>query len=107
MRLVIIGVILTMMLPLLAQEIISMSCAEDVIQTLLEQHGKEQQFRIERGVHQVASLWRNVDGTSEEFENFCKTHFVSDEQKINNLFEKFSNYINLKLKYLVTSLLSL
>lgn len=95
MRLLIIGVILTMMLPLFAQEVISDSCAENVIKALLEQHGKEQQFRIERGVHQVASLWRNVDGNSEEFENFCKTHFISDAEKINNLFEKFSHYIEI------------
>jgi hypothetical protein len=43
-------------------------------------------FRIERGVEQVANLWREEDGTSEDFELFCKNYFISDSEALNVLF---------------------
>ena len=43
-------------------------------------------FRIERGVRQVANLWREEDGSAEEFARFCKTSFVADSDELANLF---------------------
>ena len=40
---------------------------------LLEKHGDSQRFRIEKGVDQVASLWRETDGTKKEFEDLNST----------------------------------
>ena len=43
-------------------------------------------FRIERGVRQVADLWRESDGTVEEFANFVKSSFIFDEAELTQLF---------------------
>ena len=42
-----------------------------VTNELVGKYGDSQKFRIERGVSQVALLWRNSDGTQAEFEEFC------------------------------------
>jgi hypothetical protein len=49
-----------------------------VIDNLLQTHGNNHQFRIERGVTQTASFWRESDGSETDFENFCKKYFISD-----------------------------
>ena len=33
---------------------------------------------VERGVKQAAALWRNEDGSQQEFEQFCKKYFCKD-----------------------------
>ena len=43
-------------------------------------------LRIERGVRQVADLWREADGSTEEFAQFVKTSFVADEAELLQLF---------------------
>jgi hypothetical protein len=43
-------------------------------------------LRIERGVRQVADLWRESDGTAEDFANFCKTSFIADSAQLAQLF---------------------
>jgi hypothetical protein len=67
---------------------ISPSDMEKVISQLKAKHGEAAAFRIERGVRQVAALWRENDGTPEEFEKFCTDHFVSGDSAINNLYKK-------------------
>ncbi|QKG79614.1 hypothetical protein [Tenuifilum thalassicum] len=57
---------------------------------LVKQHGDSQKVRIEKGVAQVASLWRVADGTEADFENFCKEQFVSNEKDLDLLFNKLS-----------------
>lgn len=61
-----------------------------VTSELIKQHGEAQKERIERGVNQVAMLWRATDGTEMEFEQFCTTQFVSDEAELSQLFDKLS-----------------
>ena len=36
-------------------------------------------FRIERGVKQVAELWRESDGSQDDFVQFCKSFFVAED----------------------------
>ena len=60
------------------------------IDKLIEKHGSDLQFRIERGVNQVANLWRTSDGSVEDFESFCQEEFVADAQQLHTLFEKLS-----------------
>ncbi len=60
------------------------------IDTLVSTYGKDQQFRIERGVRQVASLWRTEDGTIDEFGQFCKQHFISNPDELDLVFQKIS-----------------
>ncbi|HKK11037.1 MAG TPA: hypothetical protein VJ939_09375 [Bacteroidales bacterium] len=52
------------------------SVVEQVKSTLIEKHGNAEQFRIERGVSQAASLWREIDGSPADFKVFCTNHFV-------------------------------
>ncbi len=58
----------------------------DVISAMKDSLGSEATFRIERGVQQVANLWRESDGTAEEFTEFCKKNFVTEESQIDKLF---------------------
>jgi len=59
---------------------------KNVIQQLKDSLGNETSFRIERGVQQTAGLWREQDGSQEEFAAFCKTAFVADTAQLSALF---------------------
>jgi hypothetical protein len=61
---------------------------EKVISQLTDSLGAAHQFRIERGVNQVADLWRESDGSTTDFEQFCKQNFVADDAAIKTLFGK-------------------
>ena len=90
------------------ERFISEKQAEKVIAQLKDSLGQSYSFRIERGVHQVADLWRASDGSEDDFATFCKTDFVADTAKLNTLFTKlernfeilngYFNDIDLKLK---------
>jgi hypothetical protein len=54
-------------------------------QALIAKHGEAQRARIERGVTQVASLWRAEDG---DFEKFVADHFLSDQKEIDKAFSR-------------------
>lgn len=69
---------------------ISDATVKKVITELVKQHGDSQKERIERGVAQVAMLWRITDGTETDFEQFCTTQFVSDDAALEQLFNKLS-----------------
>lgn len=60
---------------------------KEVIAQLADSLGTGDLFRIERGVQQVASLWRDSDGPEQEFATFCKESFVSDTTELKKLFE--------------------
>lgn len=63
---------------------------QKTIQSLITKHGDDYKFKIERGVNQVANLWRVADGTTEDFEKFCDENFVTDEVQLDALFQKLS-----------------
>ncbi|HPR24837.1 hypothetical protein [Lentimicrobium sp.] len=67
---------------------IEQTAVEKVIQTLNDSLGEAPKFRIERGVQQVANLWRESDGTVEDFEDFCLGNFVAEEPALENLYRK-------------------
>jgi hypothetical protein len=48
--------------------------------------GETSAFRIDRGVRQVADLWRESDGTRDDFSQFCKTSFIADTVQLTLLF---------------------
>lgn len=60
--------------------------ADEVISALKDSLGTSAEFRIERGVRQVANLWREADGTPEEFATFCKKNFAADDAQLEKLF---------------------
>jgi hypothetical protein len=63
---------------------------QNVSKKLIDKHGENSKFRIERGVQQVANLWRQSDGTDSDFEKFCLEQFVSKDEDIETLFKKLS-----------------
>ena len=46
--------------------------------------------RMERGVKQAAALWREEDGTKEEFQAFVQEHYAQTEEERTALFESLS-----------------
>ena len=46
--------------------------------------------RMERAVKQVAALWREEDGTKEEFQAFVEEHYAKTEEERTALFESLS-----------------
>lgn len=67
---------------------IDASSMEKVKQALIKKYGDDQQFRIERGVAQAAALWRNEDGSTADFADFCQAEFVGDPQQLTILYNK-------------------
>jgi hypothetical protein len=57
-------------------------------------------LRIERGVRQVADLWRESDGSPEEFANFCKTSFIADPSQLSMLFDTLERNFEILTGYL-------
>lgn len=80
----------------------------NVIDSLSQLEADTNNFRIQRGARQVASLWRPQDGTAHDYETFCIDNFVTDSTSLLHLFNKlernfelFNGYfhkIDLKLK---------
>jgi hypothetical protein len=69
---------------------ITQAQVEQTQKAMLEKFGDSQKFRIERGVNQVANLWRTSDGTFDEFNTFCEERFVADAAELETLFNKLS-----------------
>ncbi|MFY9153123.1 MAG: hypothetical protein WAO52_13990 [Prolixibacteraceae bacterium] len=47
---------------------------------------------IEKGVKHAASLWRESDGTSEDFVKFCSENYISEPAKKEAVFTRFAEY---------------
>ena len=60
------------------------------IESLIDKHGKDINFHAERGVNQVANLWRDTDGSINDFEKFCQEQFIANPDELHSLFEKLS-----------------
>ncbi len=77
---------------------------DDVILQLEKKHGEEQADRIARGVKQVARFWREGDGTSEDFAQFCLAQFIVDPIALQETFERFER--NLEQIYGLNTIMS-
>lgn len=69
---------------------ISKVTVKSTVKELVSQYGESIKVRAERGVNHAASLWRNTNGSEEEFKSFCMNQFIADEQKRSQVFEKVS-----------------
>ncbi len=67
------------------------AAVERVIDRLVEQHGEIEADRIRRGVSQTAALWREADGSSDDFEAFCLAHFISDREELDEVFDRLEH----------------
>ena len=74
---------------------IDTALAENVSKSIISEKGETSRFRVERGVAQVAALWRKEDGTPEEFNAFCKTGFIADAAQLDTLFEKIQRNLEI------------
>ncbi|MFW6350833.1 MAG: hypothetical protein ACOC2E_00460 [Bacteroidota bacterium] len=64
---------------------------EKVKDQLMEEYGREHEFRIERGVEKAALLWRESDGTTEDFSDFCMENFIADQSELDQVFDRLAN----------------
>jgi len=64
---------------------------EKMITKLVDKHGSEHKFRIERGVNQAATLWRNSDGSVKIFEDFVSENFIADQKELDMVFDRLAN----------------
>ncbi len=53
---------------------------------ITEEHGNIHRFRIQKGIEQVSCFWCEKDGNIQDFNNFCKKNFISNDKL---LFENF------------------
>jgi hypothetical protein len=56
---------------------------------LIARYGEKERARLERGLKQVASFWREADGDRPVFEDFVRTHFAGDKKTLDTMFERF------------------
>ncbi|MGE5383762.1 MAG: hypothetical protein ACM3PX_10080, partial [Omnitrophica WOR_2 bacterium] len=70
---------------------IDKSTMEKVKSILINKYGEDAKFRIERGVQQAGSLWRDTDGSAEDFQTFCVDNFVNDEVALDRLYTKLEH----------------
>lgn len=65
------------------------------IKALTEKHGEAAAFRIDRGVRQAASLWRDTDGNAADFEKFCTDQFVAGAPELEALYKKLERNLEI------------
>jgi hypothetical protein len=63
--------------------------ASAVKKELVAKYGEGQKPRIEKGVGQVASFWREEDGGREDFTSFIILNFAGTPEKLHVLFNRF------------------
>lgn len=63
---------------------------DNTISELLNKFGQDNKFRIERGVYQTASLWKEEDGSAEQFKEFCLSNYIKDTNELLNVFNRVS-----------------
>lgn len=73
---------------------------DQTILKLKEKHGSQHQFRIERGVKQIASVWQVSDGDDEAFSAFAMDHFIADKAELDLLFDRCANNFEYLFGYL-------
>lgn len=66
-------------------------CMLGLVEEMKKKFGDEHVNRIRQGVNQVADLWRDEDGTAEDWHKFCLENFVADEEGLNKLFNRFQD----------------
>jgi len=62
---------------------------------LVAAYGEEQRARLQRGIHQVANLWRGSDGDAAVFEDFVTRNFACDGESLDAMFERFERLLTI------------
>ena len=72
--------------------VISPQAADQVIAKLSEQENVDKTL-IDKGVHQVARLWQETDGSEADFIQYCLEHYISNPEEKKKVFLKISDYL--------------
>jgi hypothetical protein len=72
---------------------INETIVQAAVDTIKAQNPAADQAIPGKGVKHAASLWREEDGTPDEFTEFVKQNYISEESKRKEVFEKISNYL--------------
>lgn len=72
--------------------LISETQITESIQTIKDTYPNANPLLIEKGVTQVARLWRDDDGNSEDFTSFCRDNFVANDKEKEALFTRFDRH---------------
>lgn len=67
------------------------------VAAMKEKYGEAHAERIEKGVEQVARLWRPEDGDAEAFRQFCLEHFLTDDSLLEETLRRYD--FNLEMIY--------
>jgi hypothetical protein len=60
---------------------------------LVVEYGEGQRARLQRGMRQVASLWRESDGNAGVFDDFVTRNFAGDQESHDAMFERFERLL--------------
>jgi hypothetical protein len=60
---------------------------------LVAEYGEGQRGRLQRGMRQVASLWRESDGDARVFEDFVTRNFAGDQESLDEMFGRFERLL--------------
>ncbi len=69
---------------------IKATTVKSTITAIISQYGNANEDDVSRGVKHAASLWRNVDGSEDDFKSFCVRNFIADSNQKALTFEKIS-----------------
>ena len=67
------------------------SSDKELIDLLVQKHGEAQRARVERGLKQVAAMWRPQDGDDRARRAFIEQWFEGDPQKLTALLGRFEH----------------
>lgn len=70
---------------------------EQIIAQVQALHPADQHARIDRGVRQVAAMWRETDGSAADLAEFCTSHFAADPATLAMMLARFER--NLEIIY--------
>lgn len=76
---------------------ISQATAADIAAQLIQKYPSADSALIERGVKQAADLWRDNDGSEEDFARFVADNFMADKTARQQLFSKLSTIFEVLL----------
>jgi hypothetical protein len=71
---------------------ISAAVIKNTVERIQQEQPSADPALLNKGVAHAASLWREDDGTTEEFADFASANYISDPQKRRTIFLKISNY---------------
>lgn len=86
---------------------ISKDQINETIRKVKEIYTDEQAFRIEKGVNQVAALWKESDGDAQAFETFCIDNFIADSAGLLVAYNKLERNFEILFGYFNTMTVSL